>query len=156
MNFQPRGISDLAIQGPASYQIEIEAAEALLQGKDTWNGVKAEAVARMRLQNRFKTGLDIARYTAALLRAAMAAYDADPTKYTQSLGCWHGYIAQQKLISVKKHFGGKTDRRYLYLSGWMIAALRSEIGPLPDQSMHEKTAVAGLIRELYTFLRQAA
>ena len=154
MNFQPRGISDLAIQGPATYQSEIEAAEALLKDKDTWNGVKAEAVARMRLQNRFKTGLDVARYTAALMRADMAAYDADCTKYTQSLGCWHGFIAQQKLISVKKHFG-KTDRRYLYLSGWMIAALRSEFGPLPDQSMHEKTSVPALIEELYTFLRQA-
>ena len=37
----------------------------------------------------------------------------------------------------------------------MIAALRSEFGPLPDQSMHEKTTVAGLIKELYTFLKQA-
>jgi isocitrate lyase len=154
MNFQPRGISDLAIQGPASYQSEIQAAEALLKDKDTWNGVKPEAVARMRLQNRFKTGLDIARYTASLMRADMAAYDADSTKYTQSLGCWHGFIAQQKLISVKKHFG-TTDRTYLYLSGWMIAALRSEFGPLPDQSMHEKTSVPALIEELYTFLRQA-
>ncbi|MDU5680173.1 MAG: isocitrate lyase, partial [Pseudomonas aeruginosa] len=45
--------------------------------------------------------------------------------------------------------------RYLYLSGWMVAALRSDFGPLPDQSMHEKTAVSGLIEELYTFLRQA-
>src|SRR6188768_3852314 len=154
MNYQPRGISDPALQGPASYQSELGAAEALLKTKPTWDGVKAEAVARMRLQNRFKTGLDIARYTAALMRADMAAYDADPTKYTQSLGCWHGFIAQQKLISVKKHFG-KTDRRYLYLSGWMIAALRSEFGPLPDQSMHEKTSVPALIEELYTFLRQA-
>ena len=42
-----------------------------------------------------------------------------------------------------------------YLSGWMIAALRSEFGPLPDQSMHEKTSVPKLIEELYTFLRQA-
>src|SRR5580700_9629304 len=154
MNYQPRGIGDQAIEGPASYQNEIEAAEALLKTKQTWNGVTAEAVARMRLQNRFKTGLDVARYTAALMRADMAAYDADPTKYTQSLGCWHGFIAQQKLISVKKHFG-RTDRRYLYLSGWMIAALRSEFGPLPDQSMHEKTSVPALIEELYTFLRQA-
>src|SRR6187399_1337294 len=154
MNFQPRGISDQAIQGPASYASELGAAKALLETQPTWNGVTAEAVARMRLQNRFKTGLDIARYTAALMRADMAAYDADPTKYTQSLGCWHGFIAQQKLISVKKHFG-KTDRRYLYLSGWMIAALRSAFGPLPDQSMHEKTSVPALIEELYTFLRQA-
>jgi isocitrate lyase len=58
------------------------------------------------------------------------------------------------MISIKKHFG-TTDRKYLYLSGWMIAALRSEFGPLPDQSMHEKTSVPALIEELYTFLRQA-
>ena len=153
MNYQPRGIS--TFQGPSSYQDEVKVAQALLETQPTWNGVSAEAVARMRLQNRFKTGLDIARYTASVMRADMAAYDKDPTKYTQSLGCWHGFIAQQKLISVKKHFGGKTDRTYLYLSGWMIAALRSEFGPLPDQSMHEKTAVPALIEELYTFLRQA-
>ena len=77
-----------------------------------------------------------------------------PSLYTQSLGCWHGFIGQQKLISIKKHFGA-TDRKYLYLSGWMVAALRSEFGPLPDQSMHEKTSVPALIEELYTFLRQA-
>ncbi|MGB4055961.1 MAG: isocitrate lyase, partial [Porticoccaceae bacterium] len=71
-----------------------------------------------------------------------------------SLGCWHGFIGQQKMIAIKKHFG-TTNKKYLYLSGWMIAALRSEFGPLPDQSMHEKTAVAALIAELYTFLRQA-
>ena len=58
------------------------------------------------------------------------------------------------MISIKKHFGD-TKGRYLYLSGWMIAALRSEFGPLPDQSMHEKDAVPALIEELYTFLRQA-
>lgn len=155
MNYQTRDITDHAILGPSSYQSEIKAAEALLKDKSTWSGVTAEAVARMRLQNRFKTGLDVARYTAAVMRADMAAYDADPTKYTRSLGCWHGFVAQQKLISVKKHLGGKTDRCYLYLSGWMVAALRSEFGPLPDQSMHEKTTVPALIEELYTFLRQA-
>ncbi len=119
-----------------------------------WAGINAESAAKMRLQNRFKTGLDIARYTAAIMRQDMAEYDADPTSYTQSLGCWHGFIGQQKLISIKKHFG-TTKKKYLYLSGWMVAALRSEFGPLPDQSMHEKTSVAGLIEELYTFLRQA-
>jgi isocitrate lyase len=108
----------------------------------------------MRLQNRFHTGLDIARYTAKIMRRDMEAYDADPANYTQSLGCWHGFIGQQKLISIKKHFG-TTKGRYLYLSGWMVAALRSEFGPLPDQSMHEKTSVAALIEELYTFLKQA-
>ncbi len=119
-----------------------------------WSAIKPEYAARMRAQNRFHTGLDIARYTAKIMRDDMAAYDADTSQYTQSLGCWHGFIGQQKLISIKKHFG-TTKRRYLYLSGWMVAALRSEFGPLPDQSMHEKTSVANLIEELYTFLKQA-
>ncbi len=142
-------------QGLAPYQSQVDAAARLIQAKGTpWDGIGAEGVARMRLQNRFKTGLDIARYTAALMRKDMAEYDKDSSKYTQSLGCWHGFVAQQKLISIKKHFG-TTDRRYMYLSGWMIAALRSEFGPLPDQSMHEKTSVPALIEELYTFLKQA-
>jgi len=119
-----------------------------------WAAMDAEYVTRMSLQNRFKTGLDIAKYNARIMREDMAAYDADPEKYTQSLGVWHGFIAQQKMISIKKHFG-ETKGRYLYLSGWMIAALRSQFGPLPDQSIHEKTSVPDLIAELYTFLKQA-
>ncbi|GGD79629.1 isocitrate lyase [Croceicoccus mobilis] len=119
-----------------------------------WAAIDPEMAARMTVQNRFQTGLDIARYTASIMRADMEAYDADPANYTQSLGCWHGFIGQQKMISIKKHFG-TTKRKYLYLSGWMVAALRSEFGPLPDQSMHEKTSVPALIEELYTFLRQA-
>ncbi|KQS04478.1 isocitrate lyase [Sphingomonas sp. Leaf357] len=138
-----------------TYQTHIAQTTDLIRSYNgTWDGIDAEAVARMRLQNRFQTGLDIARYTAAIMRKDMAAYDLDPANYTQSLGCWHGFIGQQKMISIKKHFG-TTDRRYLYLSGWMVAALRSEFGPLPDQSMHEKTSVPALIEELYTFLRQA-
>ena len=119
-----------------------------------WSSINPEYVARMRLQNHFKTGIDIAKYTADIMRADMESYDNDTSKYTQSLGCWHGFIGQQKLISIKKHFG-TNKRKYLYLSGWMIAALRSQFGPLPDQSMHEKTSVASLINELYTFLKQA-
>ena len=118
------------------------------------NGVNAEHAVRMRLQNQFKTGLDVAKYTADIMRRDIDNYEQDTSQYTQSLGCWHGFIGQQKMIAIKKHFGD-TNRRYLYLSGWMIAALRSEFGPLPDQSMHEKTSVPALIEELYTFLRQA-
>ena len=119
-----------------------------------WKSINPEYVARMRLQNQFKTGIDIAKYTASIMRNDMEEYDKDPSKYTQSLGCWHGFIGQQKLISIKKHFQ-TNNKKYLYLSGWMIAALRSDFGPLPDQSMHEKTSVASLINELYTFLKQA-
>ena len=137
-----------------TYQSRIIEAQETIAAELGWNGIAAESVARMRLQNRFRTGLDIARHTARIMREDMAAYDRDPALYTQSLGCWHGFIGQQKIISIKKHFG-TTKGRYLYLSGWMVAALRSEFGPLPDQSMHEKTSVPALVEELYTFLRQA-
>ncbi len=141
--------------GQHSYTSVIETVRELKQKYgQTWDSVSPESAARMVTQNRFKTGLDIAKYTAAIMREDMAAYDADPSNYTQSLGCWHGFVAQQKMIAVKKHFK-TTKRKYLYLSGWMVAALRSEFGPLPDQSMHEKTAVPGLIEEIYDFLRQA-
>ena len=136
------------------YSKDVDTLTALLKQNPTWNAIKPEHAARMRAQNKFQTGLDIAKYTAKIMREDMANYDNDTSQYTQSLGCWHGFIGQQKMISIKKHFGD-TSRRYLYLSGWMVAALRSEFGPLPDQSMHEKTAVSGLIGELYTFLRQA-
>jgi len=139
----------------SKYKADIDAVASVKAAQGSaWDAISPEYAARMRAQNKFKTGLDIARYTAKIMRADMARYDKDSSQYTQSLGCWHGFIGQQKLISIKKHFN-TTDRRYLYLSGWMIAALRSDFGPLPDQSMHEKTAVAALIEELYTFLRQA-
>jgi isocitrate lyase len=121
---------------------------------NSWSAINSESAARMVTQNRFKTGLDIAKYTAEIMRKDMAEYDADASNYTQSLGCWHGFVAQQKMIAVKKHHK-TTSKRYLYLSGWMVAALRSEFGPLPDQSMHEKTTVPRLIAEIYDFLRQA-
>ena len=131
-----------------------EVAELRKPYGSAWNAINPEYAARMRAQNRFKTGLDIAKYTAAIMRRDMDEFDADPSKYTQSLGCWHGFIAQQKMISIKRRHG-TTKGRYLYLSGWMVAALRSKFGPLPDQSMHEKTAVPELIEEIYTFLKQA-
>ncbi|MEZ7837936.1 MAG: isocitrate lyase [Flavobacteriales bacterium] len=139
----------------SNYRSAIDTVRNLKQkhGK-TWDSINPESAARMISQNRFRTGLDIAKYTAAIMRADMAAYDADSSNYTQSLGCWHGFVAQQNMIAVKKHHK-TTSKSYLYLSGWMVAALRSEFGPLPDQSMHEKTSVPALIKEIYDFLRQA-
>lgn len=139
----------------SKYSSALETVRNLKQKYGTaWNDINPENAARMVAQNRFKTGLDIAKYTAAIMRKDMAEYDADSSNYTQSLGCWHGFVAQQKMIAVKKHHK-TTSKKYLYLSGWMVAALRSEFGPLPDQSMHEKTAVSSLIAEIYDFLRQA-
>ena len=119
-----------------------------------YKNINPISAARMRLQNRFHTGLDIAQYTADIMHADMKDYDQDTATYTQSLGCWHGFTAQQMMMEIKRSCQ-TTSKRYVYLSGWMIAALRSEFGPLPDQSMHEKTAVPNLIKEIYTFLKRA-
>src|SRR5210317_2018915 len=139
----------------SQYSDDIQAAAGLIASHGSaWDAIEPESVARMRAQNRFQTGLDVARYTAKIMREDMEAYDNDSSKYTQSLGCWHGFIAQQKMIAIKKHMQ-TTKGSYIYLSGWMIAALRSEFGPLPDQSLHENTTVPELIEEIYTYLRQA-
>ncbi len=138
-----------------NYQKMVKETAAKLKAQgNSWAAINPEYVARMDVQNRFKTGLDIAKYTADIMRRDMDDYDGDSSKYTQSLGCWHGFTAQQMLMAVKRH-RKTTQKSYVYLSGWMVAALRSDFGPLPDQSMHEKTAVSGLIEEIYTFLKQA-
>ena len=100
-----------------TYKQEVNLANTEISAQgNPWSAIDPESVARMRLQNRFKTGLDIAKYNAKIMREDMASYDANPADYTQSLGCWHGFIGQQKMISIKKHFES-TRGRYLYLSG---------------------------------------
>jgi len=70
-----------------TYSKEISnSAKVISANGDSWSAIDAEYVARMRLQNRFKTGLDIAKYNAAIMREDMEAYDGDSSKYTQSLG----------------------------------------------------------------------
>ena len=62
-----------------TYQKEIAELAALRNSQgEAWKDISPEYAARMRLQNRFRTGLDIARYTAAIMRKDMAEYDADP------------------------------------------------------------------------------
>ena len=120
----------------------------------TTGGVSVDDIVQLKLQNSYDTHLDIARDMAGVMRADMAAYDADASKFTQSLGCWSGFHAQQMIKAVKR-LRGTTKGTYVYLSGWMVAGLRNRWGHLPDQSMHEKTAVADLIQEIYVSLRQA-
>ena len=72
------------------------------EGKGANVNVNPEHAARMRLQNQFQSGIDIAKYTASIMRKDMDDYDSNPEAYTQSLACWHGFIGQQKLISIKE------------------------------------------------------
>ena len=117
-------------------------------------GISIDDLVQLDIQNTYKTHLDIAKDMAKVMRKDMAAYDADPSKYTQSLGCWSGFHAQQMLKSVKR-MKGTVEGTYVYLSGWMVAGMRNQFGHLPDQSMHAKTSVPELIQEIYMSLRQA-
>ena len=149
LSFAPRDTEPFG-----SYRQQLEQLGHLIEARGNWHGIGAESVLRMRLQNRFQTGLDIARHTAAIMRRDMASLRCRPVALhavARVLARLHR-PAEDDLH--QKHFD-VTDRRYLYLSGWMVAAMRSGFGPLPDQSMHEKTSVPALIEELYTFLRQA-
>src|SRR3954467_2618261 len=93
--FSPDGMSGGFSGGSgrrSSYGEQISQVADYIATKETWDGINAESVVRMRLQNRFLTGIDIARYPAGIMRRDMAAYDADPLQYTQSLGAWHGFV----------------------------------------------------------------
>ena len=69
-----------------NYQQHIsDAAASIANNGDKWRAIDPERVTRMRLQNRFQSGVDIARYTAGILRADMAAYDKDQDQYTHCL-----------------------------------------------------------------------
>lgn len=117
-------------------------------------GINLEDLAQLKTQNTYNTHLDIAKAMAKIMRADMERYDNDSSQYTQSLGCWSGFHAQQMMRAIKRQ-KGTLDRAYVYLSGWMVAGMRNRFGHLPDQSMHEKTSVVDLINEIYTSLRQA-
>ena len=110
----------------SAYQDDIKAVAALKeQYGSSWAAINPESVARMRAQNRFKTGLEIAQYTADIMRKDMAEYDADSSVYTQSLGCWHGFIGQQKLISIKKHLKTTNKRYSTCPAGWLLLCVPS-------------------------------
>ena len=138
----------------SQYQDDIKAVAGLKENHGSaWNAINPEYAARMRAQNKFKTGLDIAKYTAKIMRADMAAYDADPSKYTQSLGCWHGFIGQQKMISIKSTSTAPNAATCTCPAGWSPRCARSSARCRTSRCT--KTSVSALIRELYTFLRQA-
>ncbi|MEM7329291.1 MAG: isocitrate lyase [Pseudomonadota bacterium] len=140
-------------QRPTYKQLMEETLKRYPEGR-TRAGLTIEDVVQLKIQNTYNTHLDIARAMAGVMREDMAAYDEDASKFTQSLGCWSGFHAQQKIKAVKR-MRGTAKGTYIYLSGWMVAGLRNSFGHLPDQSMHEKTAVTDLIKEIYTSLRQA-
>jgi isocitrate lyase len=68
-----------------SYQQEISTVgDVCSRAGDTWKDISPEYAARMRAQNKLQTGLDIARYTAAIMRKDMAGLRQGPEPTTRS------------------------------------------------------------------------
>jgi len=80
----------------SKYKNSIEEASSITDmNTSNWNSISPDYVARMRLQNQFKTGIDIAKYTASIMRNDMDEYDKDPSAYTQSLGVGMDLLANK-------------------------------------------------------------
>ena len=76
-----------------AYKSAIDLVRELKQKHGNWQNISETDAARMMLQNRFKTGLDIAKYTAKIMRQDMEDYDNDTSQYTQSLGAFSNTMA---------------------------------------------------------------
>ena len=118
--------------------------------------IQAESAARMRLQNQFQSRLDIARYTAAIMRKDMEEYDSNPEAYTQSFRMLAWFYRSAKTYLYKKTFWnyGQKVSLSIRMDG---CGFEIRIWPSLTRSVHvrKKTTVASLINELYTFLKQA-
>ena len=70
----------------SKYNKFVEEASSISEmSSSNWDSINPNYVARMRLQNNFKTGLDIAKYTASVMRKDMETDDIDKSAYTQSV-----------------------------------------------------------------------
>ena len=104
----------------SAYLDAIESVRQQIKDKQEWHAINPEYAVRMQLQNRFKTGLEIAQYTADIMRRDMAAYDGDTSKYTQSLGAWHGFYRaadHDERQETSKHH--RPPLHLLVLVGWL-------------------------------------
>ena len=66
---------------------------------DTWRDISPEDAARMQMQNQFKTGLDIAECRGAIRCRYRGADGGGSRQYTQAVGCWDGFVAQERRIA---------------------------------------------------------
>jgi len=70
----------------SSYANDINAIAGVCEAAgSSWDAINPESAARMRVQNRFKTGLEIAQYTADIMRRDMAEYAAKNDLYQKAL-----------------------------------------------------------------------
>ena len=88
-------------QRPTYKQLMEVALKRYPEGR-TRAGISVDDMVQLKIQNTYNTHLDIARAMADVMRDDMAAYDEDSSKFTQSLGCWSGFHAQQKIKAVKR------------------------------------------------------
>ena len=100
-----------------SYLDLIEQTRQTIGAKQEWSAINAEYAVRMQLQNRFKTGLEIAQYTADIMRRDMANYDADSKQIHPITGllAWFRCSASHD----ERKETSANHRSQLHLSVWL-------------------------------------
>ena len=103
---------------PVTYSARIEELNKTIAANGApWGAIDAESAACMVVQNRFRTGLDIARYTAKIMREDMDAYDRDPV--VRHSVAWHLVRLHRAAEDDLDHSYRQHLRRYLTRrAGW--------------------------------------
>ena len=64
----------------SKYTSALDLVRELKQKHGNWQNISETDAARMMVQNSFKTGIDIAKYTARIMRQDMEEYDNDSSR----------------------------------------------------------------------------
>lgn len=111
-----------------TYQTAIDAVRELKSKfGNTWADISPEDAARMQLQNRFKTGLDIAKYTAAIMRRDMAEYDADSSEIYSIIRLLAWFHRSTKMIANKNTSVLLANVISTFLVGWLLHFVQNSV-----------------------------
>lgn len=100
------------------YAQDVDQITSLLKQHPTWNAINLKHAARMRAQNKFKTGLDIAKYTAKIMREDMANYDNDTAQYTQSWAAGTASLVSRRCCPLRNTSVPPSVVTCTCLAGW--------------------------------------
>ena len=116
----------------SDYQNDIDSVASLKEAQGgTWAAISPEYAARMRAQNRFKPVLISPSTLLALCAKIWAEYDANRCQIHPITGLLARFYRSTETDFYQETFQYHRQK-YLYLSGWMIAALRApDFGPYP-------------------------
>ena len=157
-NYAPDGYTSgkpSAITAPAAYTDDADGLAALIESKrGTWDAIDPDHIKRMRLQNRFLTGLDVAatprRSCARTWPPMMPTPPSTPSRSAPGTASSPSSTSSpSRSISAPPSAATSISR-----AGWSRPCAPSSARCRTSRCMR-RPRVPALISEIYTFLRQA-